>query len=100
MTQPKSDVTWENPPESRGTQYDWAAIAEKLRRNPMEWAKVFDNDRTSLATAIRIKGIQALHPDKGFEVKTANNIRFMGDDGKEKRRCTLYLRYNPEKVKN
>lgn len=61
---------------------------------------MFDRDRTSLATAIRIKGISALHPDKGFEVRTSNNTRVRNDDDKELRLCTLHLRFNPEKVKN
>jgi hypothetical protein len=90
----ESELTWENPPPKRN-KYDWAVIAEQLRDRPGEWAKIFDRDRSSLATAIRIKGIKALHPDKGFEVRTANNTR------ETPRTCTMYLRYNPEKdVKN
>lgn len=92
MPQPEAEVTWEDPPESRH-EYDWTTIARQLRRKPGKWAKVFDLDRTSLATAIRIGSIKALEPSKGFEVKTANNTRGTP------RTCTLYLRYNPEKVK-
>jgi len=88
----KPDVTWEDPPV-RPTQYDWTAIAAELRKKPGQWAKIFDEDRASLATAIRIKGIKALHPDKGFEVTTTNNVR------SQPRTCTMYLRYNPEKDK-
>ena len=86
----KADVTWENPPPGR-QRYDWAAIAEQLRERPLQWAKIFDQDRASLATAIRINGIQALLPEKGYEVRTANNTR------ETPRTCTMYLRYNPEK---
>lgn len=86
----KAEVTWENPPPSR-QRYDWSAIAQQLRERPMQWAKIFDADRASLATAIRIRGIQALLPEKGYEVKTANNTR------DTPRICTMYLRYNPEK---
>ena len=82
-------MTWENPPVRQ--RYDWQAIAEQLKSRPMEWANVFDEDRTSLATAIRNKGIKALNPDDGFEVKTSNNVRGVP------RTCTMYLRYNPEK---
>ena len=98
MTQqdaPKSNVVWEQPPPPRSKRYDWQAIAAQLRERPMEWAKVFDRDRTSLATAIRISGIQALLPEKGFEVRTSNNVRLRQEDGKELRLCTLYLRYVP-----
>lgn len=98
--QPKSDLTWEAPPPARGRRYDWDAIAVKLRRHPMEWGKVFDRDRTSLATAIRISGIKSLLPEQGFEVRTSNNVRLRDENNKELRLCTLYLRYNPEKVKN
>ena len=85
----KSLVTFEEP-ESK-VAYDWAGIAEELRAAPGQWAKIFDHDRTSLATAIRIHGIKALDPDIGFEVRTRNNTRG------EVRMCTLYLRYNPTK---
>ncbi len=96
---PQADLTWETPPPPRSRRYDWETIADQLRTRPLEWAKVFDRDRTSLATAIRIKGISALHPDKGFEVRTSNNVRLPVEDGKEMRLCSLYLRYNPDKVK-
>lgn len=86
----KAEVTWEEPPSGR-RRYDWSAIAQQLRERPGQWAKIFDHDRSSLATAIRIKGIHALLPEKGFEVRTANNTR------DTPRTCTLYLRYNPEK---
>lgn len=86
----KAEVTWEEPPPGR-QRYDWAAIADQLRTRPGEWAKVFDRDRSSLATAIRIRGVHALLPEKGFEVRTANNTR------QTPRTCTLYLRYVPEK---
>lgn len=90
-TTAKSDLTWETPPPKRPERYDWEAIAQQLRKRPMEWAKIFEEDRSSLATAIRIKGIKALSPDKGFEVRTTNNRRGTP------RTCTLYLRWNPEK---
>ena len=88
----RADLHWEEPPKknSRG-KYDWPVIAEKLEKRPNEWALIFEDDLTSLATGIRIKGVRALHPDKGFEVRTANNVR------EPQRRCSLYLRYVPEK---
>lgn len=85
----KSGLSWESPPPKSTERYDWAAIAEELRKHPGEWAKIFDNDRASLATAIRIDGIKALLPENGFEVRTTNNVR--GDV----RMCTMYLRWVP-----
>ena len=89
--QNQGGLQFESPPPTRAEQhgYDWDAIAEQLRKNPMEWATVFRSDRTSLATAIRNGGIKALLPSKGFEVTTRNNKRT------DPRTCTLFLRYNP-----
>jgi hypothetical protein len=87
----KAPVSWEEPP-SNESRYDWDAIATQLRQRPGEWAKIFEHDRTSLATAIRINGIKAL-PASEFEVRTRNNKRG------EVRTCTMYLRYNPNKGK-
>jgi hypothetical protein len=84
-------VKFKEPPPRRESPYDWDKIAEELRKQPMEWGLIFEGDKTSLATAIRIFGIKALRPDKGFEVRTANNIKG------HPRTCDLYLRYNPEK---
>jgi len=90
--EPVSEIAWEDPPPKR-TTYDWPAIADKLRANPMEWALIFRNDRTSVVNAMRQGAIGPLHRDLGFEYRTANNIR------EPERRCDLYVRWNPEKVK-
>lgn len=82
---------WEDPPPPRPQRYDWDAIAKKLRRRPEKWAKVFERDRTSLTVALRAGSIKALHPDKGFEVRTSNTTR------EPPRTCTLHMRYVPEK---
>jgi hypothetical protein len=97
MSETKQDtVEFEEPPPRRTQRYDWDAIAKQLRRKPMRWAKVFDKDKTSIATAIRIDGIKALRADKGFEVTTSNNDRGNPEEDIP-RTCTMYLRYNPEK---
>ena len=87
-SEPVSDVTWEEPAESR-PRYDWSVIAEKLRANPDEWAKIFDDDKTSLVNAIRQGAIRVLDPTLGFQVQTRNNVR------EPERRCALYMRYVP-----
>lgn len=93
-------VEWEDPPEK--VRYDWEAIAKQLRARPGEWAKVFEQDRATLVNAIRLGGITAIKPDKGFEWKTRNNKREVppseGEPGRP-RMCDLYLRYVPSKDK-
>lgn len=83
-------VTWEEPAEPE-MRYDWAAIAEEVKSKPREWAKIFDNDKTSIVNAIRQGAIRPLSPDLGFEVRTRNNVRF------PERKCTLFMRYVPGK---
>lgn len=89
-TKPVSTITFKNPPVS--TRYDWRAIAEQLRAQPMEWANIFEHGRTSLVNALRAGKIVALHPDLGFEITTTNNTRDLP------RTCDLYMRFNPDKV--
>jgi hypothetical protein len=90
--QEKSNVVhWEAPPE-RPYQYPWTEIALELRRHPMQWAKIFEGDRATVATALRQGSITVLHPDLGFEIRTANNTRT------GIRTCDLYLRWNPNRV--
>lgn len=89
MTKKKTEVTWESPPPVGQGRYDWAVIAEKLKTQPGEWAKVFDGDKTSVVNAIRQGKISVLRPDLGFQVRTSNNTRT------PTRTCTLYLRYMP-----
>jgi len=82
---------WQEPP-ARRQSYDWPTIADELRKRPMEWGLIFKQDRTSLVNALRQGAITALHPDLGFQIRTANNTRV------PTRKCDLYLRFNPDKV--
>lgn len=91
MADKKSEVTWESPPVVGQGRYDWPVIAEKLKTQPGEWAKVFDKDKTSVVNALRQGKIAVLHPDLGFEIRTANNVR-------KPRTCSLYLRYMPDRA--
>jgi len=74
--------------------YDWSAIADQLRSDPMQWHVVFHEGRVAISNAVRQGSVSAVHPDLGFETRTANNTRH------PPRTCTLYLRYNPAKVRN
>lgn len=84
-------VSWEEPPVYK-LSYAWDTIAAQLRLHPMEWAKVFSDDRTSVANAIRQGSVAAVHPDLGFEIQTTNNVRG------PIRTCDMYMRYNPARV--
>lgn len=85
-------IPWEEPPAR--VNYDWYAIADQLRTEPMRWAKVFDKGGQSISNAIKQGHVAAVHPDLGFESRTANNTR------QPPRTCTLYLRFNPNKVRS
>lgn len=91
--EPVREVVWEAPPDPR-IRYDWQAIADQLMSKPEVWAKVFDDDKTSIVNAIRQGAVRPLDPDLGFEVRTRNNVRA------PERRCSLYMRYvKPRKGK-
>lgn len=92
VSEKKSEVVWESPPPIGQGRYDWGVIAEKLKTQPGEWAKIFDGDKTSIVNAIRQGNIKAVRPEDGFQVRTANNVR------RPVRMCTLYMRYSPERV--
>ena len=83
-------VSFEEPPPRRDHRYDWRAIAKQLEKNPGDWAKVFEKDVASLATAIRIGSIRSMRKDAGIQIRTTNNVR------DPVRTCTLYARYVPE----
>jgi hypothetical protein len=85
-------VSFGTPPPRRTSPYDWEKIAADLRKNPYEWGLVFEQDKTSLVTAIRIDGIKALRKNRGFEVRTVNN-----NTTSTPRTCDLWMRYVPEK---
>lgn len=96
VTGPKkvsSKVKFGEPPPVRETApYDWQKIAGQLRKKPGEWALIFEQDKQSLATAIRLNGIKVLRAENGFEMRTANNRRHA-----QPRLCDLWMRYNPDK---
>lgn len=74
-------------------KYDWSAIADDLRADPNQWHLIFEQDRSSVAHAVRQGSIAAVRPSDGFEVTTRNNTRG------SPRLCDLYLMYVPPKRK-
>lgn len=92
----KAGVAWQDPPEEPGKP-DWSAVAATLRRHPMRWRKVYEQGRTSWKEAVSQGHVAAVHPRLGFETRTSDNTR--GDPlSGEPRRCTLFMRYNPDLV--
>lgn len=85
-----SQVTWQEPPP-RPVRYDWTAIAALLQRKPGQWALIYERDRVSVANAVRQGDVAAVHPDLGFEVRTANTVQGVGPA----KTCSLYMRWNP-----
>jgi hypothetical protein len=90
--EPVRSVTWEVPADPP-MRYDWQAIADEMKERPGEWARVFENDKTSLVNAIRQGAIRPLDPRLGFEIRTRNNVR------SPERRCSLYMRFVPRTKK-
>lgn len=82
-------VEWTDPPGR--TRYDWDIIAEQLENKPMVWGLVFQEDRTSVANAVRQGAVARVKPIYGFETRTANNVPG------PPRTCSFWLRYNPER---
>lgn len=80
----------EDPPPRRDRRYHWEQIAAQLRAHPGEWAKVFDDDKNSIVTAIRQQKVKPMRSDVGIEIRTSNNVVH------PVRRCTLWARYVPE----
>lgn len=95
-TTPKSDVTFTDPP-GRHTDYDWTAIATKLKAQPEQWGLIFENDKHSRVVSLIQGSVKALRPSDGFEFRTSNNHYTDNPGGGRTRRCSLYARYVPPK---
>lgn len=81
---------WDVPPFVE--RPDWSQVAEVLRAHPMKWLKVYEHGRETWANAIGRGRVRALSPSLGFEIRTTDNVR------SSPRICTMYARFNPDKV--
>lgn len=80
------------PPQRR--DYHWAEVAEQLRAQPGEWAKVHENLPSSVVWTINRGKVAAVAPHLGFETRTADNKA----DETGKRWCAeLWMVYDPAK---
>lgn len=90
QTEPSIGVEWRDPPPR--TKYDWAKIAQRLRRRPHKWLLIFEQDFTHKVNAINAGKVPDVHPDLGFQTRTVNNKRT------SPRTCDLYMLFNPDRV--
>lgn len=94
MTEQGADLPGEwGDPTPLAEKHDWPQLARVLQAHPMKWRK-FERERATVPNAIRQGKIPSVHPDLGFEIETRNNIR----SAIGPRTCTLFIRYNPDKI--
>lgn len=79
------------PSSGRG-KYNWEAIAERCKAQPEEWLLVYEQDRRSIAVAVRQQSVTKMTEAAGFEVTTRNNKTDV-----EPNVCDLWVRYVPAK---
>lgn len=94
MSKSKAVFRRADPPAVDRRDYQWEKVAKRLRSHPNEWYVVQEDLPTSTAGAIPRGKILALHPDRGFEVRTEGNSR---PEGGSRMTKLLYARYVPEK---
>lgn len=81
-----NSITWEEPPQPAGRKPSkWAPIADALRSNPGQWAKVVSGDNIGLGAQASKGELICFRPAGSFEHRTVlKGNRFIGD---------VYLRY-------
>ena len=81
-----SNLTWEEPPDQQPRKPSkWAPIAEALKSNPGQWAKVVSNGTTGIGSQATNGDLICFRPKGSFEHRTVlKGGRFIGD---------VYLRY-------
>jgi hypothetical protein len=85
MTNEKRDpkeLVWEDPPGPRpkkGSQ--WDLVAEALKSNPGQWAKIVTQGQTAIKTDAEKGTLRCFRPAGSFEgrVKLMENERWVGD---------------------
>lgn len=86
---PSAGVAFGPLPSSGGRgKYNWEEIAARCKAQPGEWLLVYEQDRRSIAVAVRQQSVTTMAADKGFESTTRNN---KGDA--EPPLCDLWVRY-------
>jgi hypothetical protein len=76
-------------PSSGGRgKYNWEAIAARCKAQPDEWLLVYEQDRRSIAVAVRTQHVSKVTEAAGFESTTRNNKTDVDPSV-----CDLYIRY-------
>jgi hypothetical protein len=90
----RTDTETLPPPGNRSSLYDWPAIAERLKSEPLRWERVFDQGPYSTALSVKNEHNSHFRRDKGFEVTMRRN----SPDRRPgvRRTCDLYIRYRPD----
>lgn len=85
------DPSFVEPPEKyrKRRSYEWTRIYDMIKSNPGQWLLLAEQGSHSTYTAVTQGKVSTFHPEKGVEMRTANN------KGKP-RTCDLYCRYNPD----
>lgn len=83
------------PPEKR--DYQWEAVAEQLRERPGEWALVHRDLPASVPWAVNAGRISHVHPDRGFQARSAGGYDHETAGRKPTRYAAeMFLIYRPE----
>lgn len=85
-----SHVELQDPPPPRVGKYNWSAIADKVRSQPLQWFRVFEDDKHSLTVSVRQNNVKSLRKDLGFVFRTSNTRHVDGT-----RYCSFYIQYDP-----
>lgn len=80
------NIVWQEPPAAKPRKPSmWVPIAEALKSNPGQWAKVVDNGTTGIGSQASNGDLVCFRPKGAFEHRTIlRGGRFIGD---------VYLRY-------
>jgi hypothetical protein len=88
------EIKWEVPPTAKGKYYGnvgkYVAIANALRKRPLEWAIVSGDTQGNLASMIRKGKVKGFSPAGSFEAVSRTNPE---NTSRTNPRCTVYARF-------
>ena len=88
------EIKWEVPPTAKGKYYGnvgkYVAIANALRKRPLEWAIVSGDTQGNLASLITKGKVKGFAPAGSFEAVSRVNA---GYADRKSVRCTVYARF-------
>jgi hypothetical protein len=87
------NIQWQDPPPTKGKHYPkgrYVAIANALRKRPLEWAIVSLDSQGNLASYIKNGTALGFAPAGSFEAVSRVNP---GRQNRNNPRCTIYARF-------